>query len=58
MGRWTIKYIRSMRERHNGTKGKPYIPETGEVVLVFGDSKNLGNEIMALFVSGSKIKMT
>ena len=38
--RWTTEYIRSLRERHDVTKGKPYHPEIGEVVLVVGDNKN------------------
>ena len=38
--RWTTEYVRSLRERHDITKGKPYHPEIGEVVLIVGDSKN------------------
>ena len=38
--RWTTEYIRSLRERRDVTKGKPYHPGIGEVVLVVGDSKN------------------
>ena len=38
--RWATEYVRSLRERHDVTKGKPYHPEIGEVVLIVGDSKN------------------
>ena len=38
--RWTVEYVRSLRERHDVTKRNSYHPEVGEVVLIVGDSKN------------------